>query len=106
MPDELFFLQSEEITPTYFGYDLLLSKLYTRRVYNRFKETYKSSTAFSIREDTSQNGYYFVEHRIVQTEFPWLQHAFRIKAIYNHQNPENSVFFCECMNWEHTGNYV
>jgi hypothetical protein len=64
------FLQSEEITTTYYGYELQLSKLYTRRVYNRLKETYKSSIAFSIHEDTSRNGYYFVEHRVVQTEFP------------------------------------
>jgi hypothetical protein len=62
------FLQSEENTTTYYDYELQLSKLYTRHMYNRFKETYKSSTTFSIREDTSQNEYYFVEHRVVQTE--------------------------------------
>jgi hypothetical protein len=66
----ILFLQSEEITATYYGYELQLSKLYTRHVHNRFKETYKSSTTFSIREDISWNGYYFVEHRVVQTEFP------------------------------------
>jgi hypothetical protein len=68
------FLQSEEITATFYDYELQLSKIYTRHVYNRFKETYKSSTTFSIREDTSRNGYYFVEQRVVQTEFTWLQH--------------------------------
>jgi hypothetical protein len=87
------FLQSEEITTTFYGYELQLSKIYTRRVYNRFKETYKSSRVFSIRDDTSRNVYYFVEHRVVQTEFPLLQHAFHVKAVYNHQNPENSTFF-------------
>jgi hypothetical protein len=46
------FLQSEEITTTYYGYELQLSKLYTRRVYNRFKATYKSSTTFFVSEDT------------------------------------------------------
>jgi hypothetical protein len=97
-----FFLQLEEITATYDGYELQLSKLYTRHMYNRFKETYKSSTTFSICEDTSWNGYYFVEHRVVQTEFPWLQHMFHVKAVYNHQNPENLTFFCHCMSWEHT----
>jgi hypothetical protein len=34
-------LQSEEIISTYYDYKLQLSRLYTRRVYNRFKETYK-----------------------------------------------------------------
>jgi hypothetical protein len=63
------FLELEEIPSSYFGYELQLSKLYTRRVYNRFKETYKSSIILSIHEDTSQNGYYVIEHRIVQTEF-------------------------------------
>jgi D-serine dehydratase len=67
-----FFLQSEEITTTFYGYELQLSKIYTRCVYNRFKETYKSSTTFGIHEDTTRNGYYFVEHRVVQIEFPRL----------------------------------
>jgi hypothetical protein len=71
-----------------------------RRVYNRFKETYKSSTIFSICETTSQNEYYFVEQKVVQIKIPWLQHAFRMKAIYNHQNPENSILFYQCMAWE------
>jgi len=98
------FLQQDEITTTNFGYEIQLSKLYTRRVYNKFKETYKSSTSFSVREDPSRNGYYFIEHRAVQTEFSWLQHAFQVKALYDHTNPENSTFLCQCMNWEQTGN--
>jgi hypothetical protein len=40
------FLQSEEITATFYDYELQLSKLYMRRMYNRFKEIYKSSTSF------------------------------------------------------------
>jgi hypothetical protein len=72
-------------------------------MYNRFKETYKSSTTFFIHEDTSRNGYYFVEHRVVQTEFPWLQHAFHMKVVYNHQNLDNPTFY-ECMASEHIGN--
>jgi hypothetical protein len=83
------FLQSAEIIATYYAYELQLSKLYMRRVYNRFKKTYKSSTTFSICEDTSRNGYYFVEHRVMQTEIPWIQHAFHVKAVYNHQNPKS-----------------
>jgi hypothetical protein len=98
------FLQSKEITTTFYDYELQLRKIYMRRVYNSFNETYKLSTTFSISEDTSQNGYYFVEHRVVQTEFPWLQHAFNVKAVYNHQNFENSTFFYQCMIWEYTGN--
>jgi hypothetical protein len=58
----MFFFQSEEITATFYGYELQLSKIYMRRMYNRFKETYKPSTIFYIRRDTSQNEYYFVEH--------------------------------------------
>jgi hypothetical protein len=38
-----FFWLSKEITSTYFSYELQLIKLYTRSVYSRFKETYKSS---------------------------------------------------------------
>jgi hypothetical protein len=100
----MFSLQSEKITSTFYDYELQLIKIYMRRMYNRFKKTYKLSIAFSICEDTTQNGYYFIEHRVVQTEFPWLQHEFHVKAMYNHQNPENSTFFCQCMTWEQIGN--
>jgi hypothetical protein len=52
-----------------------------RCMHNIFKETYKSSLTFTIREDMSRNGYYFIEHRVVQTKFPWLQHTFHVKVI-------------------------
>ena len=81
------FLQQDEITITNFGYEIQLSKLYTRRVYNKFRETYKSSTSFSVDEDPTRNGYYLIEHKAVQSEFLWLQHAFQVKALYDHTNP-------------------
>jgi hypothetical protein len=96
-------LQSESITSTFYGYEIQLSKLYTRNVFNKFKETLKSSTAFGIREDAERNSYYLVEHRKVETDFPWLQHAFRVKAVYNEHSPEGSIFSCECLHWDHTG---
>jgi hypothetical protein len=99
-----FLLQSKEITTTFYDYELQLSKIYTRHVYNRFKETYKSSTIFSICEDTSRNGYCFVEHKVVQIEFPWLQHEFHVKVVFNHQNPKNATILCQCVTWEHTCN--
>ena len=96
-------MQSEVLIGTKFGYDIQVSKLYTREVYNRFKETYTSSTGFGIREHTRLNNYYLVEHRKTKNDFPWLQHAFLVKAVYNEQSPEHSTFSCECMCWEHTG---
>jgi hypothetical protein len=44
-------LQAENIMSTFYGYEIQLSKLYTRRVYNKFRDTMKSSTAFDIKED-------------------------------------------------------
>jgi hypothetical protein len=99
-----YILQSEPVVNSFYGFDLQLSKLYTRKVYNKFKETLKSSTAFNIEEDPSgQPGYYLVQHRGGEKEFPWLQHSFRVKAVNNQQNPERSAFGCECMRWENTG---
>ncbi|KAK3153632.1 hypothetical protein QOZ80_2BG0178640 [Eleusine coracana subsp. coracana] len=100
---ERFNSEREILTSTYYGYEAQLGKLYTRKVYNKFKEELKSGTAFSTREEPGNVGYYLVQHRKVDTNFPWLDHAFCIKAIYNIIDPEQSEFKCECMTWEHTG---
>jgi hypothetical protein len=44
-----------------------------------------------------------LEHRKVPTDFLWIEHAFRVRAIYNRKNAENSMFNCECMTLEHKG---
>jgi hypothetical protein len=51
----------------------------------------------------TRRGYYLVEHIKVPTDFPWIEHAFRVRAIYNTQNTKYSIFNCECMTLEHTG---
>jgi len=83
---------------SFYGFDLQLSRLYTRKVYNRFKETLKSRTGFNIKDDPSgRAGYYIVQHRTTRKEF-------RVKAEHDNQNPERSTFGCECMRWENSGN--
>ena len=37
---------------TFYGYEMQLSKIYTRKVFNRFKNTMKSEPIFEIRSDT------------------------------------------------------
>jgi hypothetical protein len=97
-------MQSETITYSHYGFDVQLSKIYTHRVYNKFRETCKTSTAFDIEDDKEQgDGYFLVRHRTVPTDFPWIQHSFKVMARYNKQQPEESKFSCECLAWENTG---
>jgi hypothetical protein len=98
-------VQSAAVLFTEYGFDVQLSKLYTRPVYNRFKGTLKSNTAFNIQEDTlSGTGNYLVTHRKADTVFPWIEHSFRVRASHDTRFPERSTFECECKTWEHTGN--
>lgn len=96
-------LQAIPLQATNYGYEEQLAKHYTRAVYKRFKDTFMSSTNFTLRPDTEKPGYFFVKHRKVKTSFPWIQHEFWVKAIVDEENPERSEFRCECMTWEHTG---
>jgi len=100
----LLLFQSAPIVNTEYGFDIQLSKLYTRGVYNRFKEVMKSHTAFSIEDNAEKGaGNYLVRHRKVDTNFPWIEHSFEVVGSYNAESPESSVFKCECLTWQNTG---
>ena len=98
-----FSLQSEPVTLTHHPFEHQLSKVYSRNVFNKFKETQKASTRFTMRPDPGKNEYYLVKLRPVKRDFPWMQHEFCVKAMVDVDDPENSVFSCECMTWEHIG---
>ncbi|GJN40204.1 hypothetical protein PR202_gb29385 [Eleusine coracana subsp. coracana] len=93
--------QSEPVTVTYHPFEQQLSKIYSRNVFKEFKKTQKRSTKFTIHPNPEKTGYYFIKHRPVDTTFPWIQHEFSVKAVIDVEESENSVFNCECMNWEH-----
>ena len=90
-------LYAMPLKATNYGYDEQLCKLYSRNVYTRFKETFKSSTSFTMRADLEKPGYFYVKHRKVETTFPWIQHEFLVKAEVDREDPEKSVFGCECL---------
>ncbi|KAL6880616.1 hypothetical protein ACP4OV_012181 [Aristida adscensionis] len=95
--------QAPNITATQYAFEKQASRVYSRAVYQEFRDQYYSSTGFLIRDDPQKPGYYLVHHRKNKSTFPWLQHEYRVKARYNEENPEESVFECECMTWENTG---
>ena len=105
LPRAFFFLwlQAPSVTSTHYRYDKQLARVYTRPVYHEFRERFLSSTAFSVRPDPIKPNYFLVSHTRPPVEFLWLQHEYSVKAIVDRDNPEQSVFECECMRLEHTG---
>ncbi len=91
---------------TYWPVELQLSRVYSRAVFNEFREEHLASTRFRIRSHPEKPNYYLVEHREEPKDFPWLQHEYLVKAIayYDVERREQSEFSCECMRWEHRGN--
>jgi hypothetical protein len=96
-------LQAPNITATQYAFEEQASRVYSRAVYQEFRDQYYASTGFLMRDDPQKAGYYLVYHRKNKSKFPWLQHEYRVKARYNDEDPEQSVFECECMTWENTG---
>ncbi|GJN31940.1 hypothetical protein PR202_gb20402 [Eleusine coracana subsp. coracana] len=98
--------QSEPVTVTYHLFEQQLSQIYSRNMFKEFKETQKRSTKFTIHPNPEKIGYYFVKQSPVDTTFPWIQHEFSVKAVIDVEEPENSVFNYEYMNWEHKGSVM
>jgi hypothetical protein len=91
------------VTVTNYGFDKQLARVYTRNVYQEFKRRFKAGTAFPVWIHPDKSDYYLVAHTRPPTDFPWLQHEYWVKAVVNEEMPELSVFSCECMRVEHTG---
>jgi hypothetical protein len=70
-------------------FDEQLCRVYTRAVYQEYKQEYNNSTAIVIRTDPN--------HEQGGGIFYWAQHEFKVVA-----DKENSEYRCECKQWEHT----
>lgn len=90
--------QSEIKTTTQFGFEVQLSKIYTRAVFAEFKEAHYRSTAFRAEQCPDNPTKYFVHHYNRSDLFDWARHEFQVVA-----DVKNGVYECECKLWTHTG---
>ena len=90
-------MQSEVKTTTKFGFEVQLSKVYTRAVFADFKETLYRSTAFRAERCPENPTKYLVHHYNRSDAFDWARHNFQVVA-----DEEKSVYECECKLWTHT----
>jgi hypothetical protein len=65
---------------------------------NRFKETIRYATAYSIAADLEgSDNSWFVQHTKRSNKIVWGQHQFMVIA-----DMDDGVYTCECKRWEHT----
>ena len=67
-------MQSEVKTTTKFGFEVQLSKVYTRAVFADFKETLYRSTAFRAERCPENPTKYHVHHYNRSDAFDWARH--------------------------------
>ncbi|XP_020181282.1 protein FAR1-RELATED SEQUENCE 5-like [Aegilops tauschii subsp. strangulata] len=90
--------ESEVKTTTQFGFEVQLSKVYTRAVFADFKETLYRNTAFRAEWCPENQTKYLVHHYNRSDAFDWAWHKFQVVA-----DEEKGVYECECKLWTHTG---
>uniref|UniRef100_K3YXS2 Protein FAR1-RELATED SEQUENCE n=1 Tax=Setaria italica TaxID=4555 RepID=K3YXS2_SETIT len=61
-------------------FDGHLSRVYTRAVYKKYRETYIYSTAFRIDPHPNEVDVYLVTHTDQSWQYAWFQHSFRVEA--------------------------
>jgi hypothetical protein len=91
-------VQTEVVRACKSRFDEQLSRVYTRAVYNEYKREYINITTFVIEPDLGVECSYLVKHEKGDGTFCWAQHTFKVVA-----DKAASVYKCECMQWEHTG---
>ncbi|XP_020165496.1 protein FAR1-RELATED SEQUENCE 5-like [Aegilops tauschii subsp. strangulata] len=72
--------ESEVKTTTKFGFEVQLSKVYTRAVFADFKETLHCSTAFRAERCPENPTKYLVHHYNRSDAFDWARHNFHVVA--------------------------
>uniref|UniRef100_K3Y121 Protein FAR1-RELATED SEQUENCE n=1 Tax=Setaria italica TaxID=4555 RepID=K3Y121_SETIT len=61
-------------------FDGHLSRVYTRAVYKKYRETYIYSIAFRIEAHPNEVDVYMVTHTDQSWQYAWFQHSFRVEA--------------------------
>nr|XP_040253461.1 protein FAR1-RELATED SEQUENCE 1-like [Aegilops tauschii subsp. strangulata] len=90
---------SEVKTTTLFGFEVQLSKVYTRTVFADFKETLYRTTAFRAERCPENPTKYLVHHYNRSYAFDGARHNFQVVA-----DEQKGVYECECKLWTHTEN--
>ncbi|XP_020156912.1 protein FAR1-RELATED SEQUENCE 1-like [Aegilops tauschii subsp. strangulata] len=83
--------ESEVKTTTQFGFEVQLSKVYTRAVFADFKETLYRSTAFRAERCPENPTKCLVHHYNRSDAFDWARHNFQVVA-----DEQKGVYECEC----------
>ncbi|XP_073363225.1 protein FAR1-RELATED SEQUENCE 1-like [Aegilops tauschii subsp. strangulata] len=84
-------MELEVKTTTQFGFEVQLSKVYTRAVFADFKETLYRSTPFRAERCPENPTKYLVHHYNRSNAFDWARHNFQVVA-----DEQKGVYECEC----------
>jgi hypothetical protein len=72
-------------------FDDQLARIYTRKVYLEYRQTFNKSTAFRMDENPGVPNGYLMKHQRGGGNFCWSDHSFRI-----HADVMNGKYRCEC----------
>uniref|UniRef100_K4AM20 Protein FAR1-RELATED SEQUENCE n=1 Tax=Setaria italica TaxID=4555 RepID=K4AM20_SETIT len=96
--EETYHGTSKRLTRSMWPFEIHVSRIYTRNVFNDFEKKIIDCTVFNIEDDPIEGeNCYFVTHTNRSSKISWGQHQFKVNA-----NKENGDFHCECKEWQHT----
>jgi hypothetical protein len=78
-------------------FDDQLARIYTRKVYLEYRQTFNKSTSFRMNANPGVHNGYLMRHQWDGGDFCWLDYAFRV-----HADVESGEYSCKCRQWEHT----
>ncbi|KAL6850343.1 hypothetical protein ACP4OV_020970 [Aristida adscensionis] len=80
-------------------FELQMSRVYTRAVFNEFEHTVSDCTAYRVDPDLDLGPHHFlVKYNTLKSKISWAQRRFKVYA-----NADEGRFSCECKNFEHIG---
>ena len=83
---------------TQFGFEVQLSKIYTRVVFAEFEQTHYRNIAFRSEHSPHNPTKYLVRHYDQSDNFDWARHEFQVVV-----DVTNGIYECECKLWTHIG---
>lgn len=76
----LYMKQAYNFRVTLQRFDGHLSRVYTRAVFKKYRDTYVYSTAFRIDPDADNIDSFLVTHTNQSWQYAWFQHSFKVQA--------------------------
>ena len=86
---------------TRYLFEKKMMDVYTRAVYNLFRQRLFESGAFRIKPCVEHETKYFVHRYNIEREFAWSRHEFQVVA-----DEESGEYECECKLFDHTGRSI